>query len=97
VGNQITIASFISYIEKDILGKYSLVSYVPLGISNITFPDKKDTPVNIGNFKITIDFSGKNSDILSLVDALQKSGKLTIRGGKLISDNSSISASNKDK
>lgn len=86
IDNQITLATFISYVERDILSKYSLTSYAPLGISNIAFPDKKDTPVNIGSFKITLDFKGKNSDILSLVDALQKSGKLTIRNGKLISD-----------
>lgn len=87
VANQITLASFISYVEKDILSKYSLVSYAPLGISNIEFPDKKDTSVNIGSFKITLDFKGKNSNIISLVDTLQKSGKLTIRGGKLIPEN----------
>lgn len=86
IDNQITLASFVSYAEKDILSKYSLTSYAPLGISNIAFPDKKDTPVNIGSFKITLDFKGKNSDILSLVDSLQKSGKLTVRNGKLVSD-----------
>lgn len=88
IGNQITLTNFISYVEKDILGKYTLASYAPLGISNITFPEKKDTPVNIGSFKITLDFTGKNSNIIALVDALQKSGKLTIRNGKLISDTS---------
>lgn len=85
VDNQITLGSFISYVEKNILGKYSLSSYAPLGISNITFPDKKDTPVNIGSFKITLDFKGKNSDILSFIKEIQQSGKLTIRNGKLIS------------
>ena len=74
VENQMTLSSFISYIEKDILGKYTLTSYIPLGISNIDFPDKKDTPINIGNFKLTLDFTGKNSNILLLIDALQKSG-----------------------
>lgn len=86
IENQISLASFISYIEKDILGKYSLTSYAPIGISNITFPDKKDTPVNIGSFKISLDFKGKNSNITALIDALQKSGKLNIRGGKLVPD-----------
>lgn len=86
IDNQITLASFISYVEKDILGKYSLTSYAPLGISNIVFPDKKGTSVNIGSFKISLDFKGKNSNILALIDALQKSGKLTVRNGKLIPD-----------
>lgn len=47
IDNRITLASFISYVEKDILGKYTLTSYAPLGIANITFPDKTDTPINI--------------------------------------------------
>ena len=89
IDNQITLTSFISYVEKDILARYSLTSYVPLGISNISFSEKKDTPVNIGSFKIALDFKGKNSNILALVDALQKSGKLTISNGKIVSDNSS--------
>ncbi|MBP6981480.1 hypothetical protein KBB25_01755 [Candidatus Gracilibacteria bacterium] len=84
--NQITLASFISYIEKDILAKYSLSSYAPIGIGNVSFPDKKDVSINIGSFKITIDFQGKNSNILSFIDALQKSGNLTIENGKLVPD-----------
>ncbi|MFA6090514.1 MAG: hypothetical protein WC774_01935 [Candidatus Gracilibacteria bacterium] len=86
IDNQLTLASFISYIEKDILGKYSLTSYAPLGISNITFSDKNNTSVNIGSFKITLDFKGKNSNILALIDAVQKSGSITIRNGKIIAD-----------
>lgn len=88
VDNQINLSSFISYVERDILSKYTLTSYAPLGISNIVFPDKKETPVNIGSFKINLDFKGKNSNIFSLVDALQNSGKITIRNGKLISETS---------
>lgn len=30
IGNQITLSSFVSYVEKDILGKYELSSYAPL-------------------------------------------------------------------
>lgn len=56
IDNQITLASFVSYVEKNILSKYALTSYVPVGISNILFPENKDTPVNIGSFKITLDF-----------------------------------------
>ncbi|MDD2917279.1 MAG: hypothetical protein PHH70_05550 [Candidatus Gracilibacteria bacterium] len=85
VENQITLGSFISYIENNILGKYMLSSYVPLGISNITFPDKKDTPVNIGSFKVALDFKGKNSDIKSFLTNIQQSGKITIQNGKLTS------------
>lgn len=56
IDNQITLASFVSYVEKNILNKYALTSYVPIGISNILFPEKKNTSVNIGSFKITLDF-----------------------------------------
>ncbi len=52
----------------------------------MSFPDKKDVSINIGSFKITIDFQGKNSNILSFIDALQKSGNLTIENGKLVPD-----------
>lgn len=71
--NQITLTSFISYIEKNILGKYALTSYAPLGISNISFSDKRDSSVNIGSFKVSFDFKGKNSNIFSLIDTIQKS------------------------
>ncbi len=47
IDNKITLASFISYVENDILAKYAMTSYAPLGIANITFPDKADTPINI--------------------------------------------------
>ncbi len=54
-------------------------------MANISFDTDKKSPVNIGSFKISLDFKGKNADILALIDALQNSGKLTIRNGKLIS------------
>ena len=88
IDHQITIRSFISYIEKHILEKYSFTSYAPIGIANISFPDKKDTSVNIGSFKITLDFKAKNNDIISFIDATQQSGKLAIRNGKLSVDSS---------
>ena len=56
IGNQITLTNFISYVEKDILGKYSLESYAPIGIGNIAFSNEKKSAVNIGTFQITIDF-----------------------------------------
>ena len=95
--NQITLASFISYIEKDILGRYSLTSYAPLGISNITFPEKNNTSVNIGSFKVTLDFKGKNSNILNFIDTIQKSGSITIRNGKIIGDATETTPSKKQK
>lgn len=88
VDNQITLSSFISYIEKDILAKYSLSSYASLGMSNIIFPEKdekENNSINIGSFKVTIDFKGKDSNIISLINSLQESGKITIRDGKLVS------------
>lgn len=97
IDNQITLASFISYIEKDILSRYSLTSYMPLGISSVVFPDKKETPINIGSFKINLDFKGRNSNILSLVDALQKSGKLTVRNGKITANSNTDTSAPKGK
>jgi|GEM_PF-4055243 len=84
IKNQITFSSFINYVEKEILNKYSLTSFSTLGLDNISFDSDKKSTVNIGSFKISLDFKGKNSDILALINALQNSGKLTIRNGKLI-------------
>lgn len=84
IKNQITFSSFITYVEKEILGKYSLTSFSTLGMDNISFDSDKKSVVNIGSFKISLDFKGRNSDILALINALQNSGKLTIRNGKLI-------------
>lgn len=84
IKNQITFSSFITYVEKEILNKYSLTSFSSLGMANISFDADKKSPVNIGSFKISLDFKGKNANILALINALQNSGKLTIRNGKLI-------------
>ena len=97
ISNQLNLGSFISYIEKNILGRYILTSYAPLGIANISFPDKKDTPVNIGSFKITLDFKGNNTDIVSFINNTQQSGKLTIRNGKLVSESSDEALSVKER
>lgn len=88
IKNQITFASFIDYIERQILQKYSLTSFSPLGINNISFSTDRATVVNIGSFKVSLDFDGKNSDILAFVNSLQQSGRLTIRDGKLVSTDS---------
>lgn len=84
IKNQITFSSFINYVEKEILNKYSLTSFSPLGMENISFDTNKSSQVNIGSFKITLDFKGKNPNILALINVLQNSGKLSIRNGKLI-------------
>lgn len=85
IKNQITFSSFIMYVEKEILNKYSLTSFSTLGMENISFDSDKKSAVNIGSFKISLDFKGKNANILALINTLQNSGKLTIRNGKLIS------------
>ena len=84
IGNQITLTNFVSYVEKDILGKYALESYAPLGIGSIAFSNEKKSSVNIGSFQITIDFKWRHNNIMALVDSLQKSGEVVIENGKLI-------------
>jgi hypothetical protein len=54
VQNKITLNSFITYIEEQIIKKYNLDSYSPVGIENIVFNNNSDA--NIGSFKINIDF-----------------------------------------
>lgn len=73
IRNQVNLQSFVNYVEQNILAKYSLSSFAPIGINNITFDSTKTSTVNIGSFRLSLDFTGKNSDIYAFVDAIQKS------------------------
>jgi hypothetical protein len=84
--NRITLKSFIKYVEEDLLKKYNLESFSPIGLTNITFSTSQVGAVNIGSYKVNLDITGTNNAILSLVDAIQNSGKLPLKDGKLVDE-----------
>ncbi len=80
----ITLRSFVRFVETNLLGKYSLQSYSPLGISDIVFDDKEKNSDNIGSFVVNLDVSWQNSNIKALINTIQSSGKIIInKEGKL--------------
>ncbi|MCK9272866.1 hypothetical protein M0P65_04945 [Candidatus Gracilibacteria bacterium] len=82
--NKINMDSFISYIENGVLKKYSLTSYTSIGIDNIDYSINKDLGLNIGTFKINLDFEGTISSIKTMIRDFQNSGKIRIENGKLV-------------
>ena len=64
VDNIINFKSFVEYVEINLLKKYQLESYSPVGLSSITFDkESSKTASNIGSFKITLDVKGTNASI----------------------------------
>lgn len=90
VTQTITLDNFIKYIENVILWKHNITSYSSVWINNVNFwsdtTDKKAPKESIWSFTITLDIEGKNSDIMDLIDFIQKSWKLDIdKSWKLVS------------
>ncbi len=83
--NQITVATFIEYVEEKILKRFRIASYSPIGIENVGFDNSQNTIINIGTFEFPIEFEGSNSQISELLDFVQNSGKITIENGRLVS------------
>lgn len=85
-GKNLTLKEYIRYIEQSILAKYNFESNMVLGLQGITFGVKEQgMPESIGTFLFQIDFKGKNSDIASFIDYINKSGnpELLTSTGKL--------------
>lgn len=79
----ITLRSFIRFVETNLLGKYSLQSFSPIGINSMVFDDKEKNSDNIGSFVINLDISGQNSNIKAMMNTIQSSGRISIKDGKL--------------
>ncbi|MDD2745692.1 MAG: hypothetical protein PHU93_04095, partial [Candidatus Gracilibacteria bacterium] len=82
--NRITLADLVSFVENDLLKKFNLTSYSNIGFTSLSFEKQQNTAVNIGTYKIALDVSGTNQDLLNFVNTVQNSGKLNIQDGKLV-------------
>ncbi len=82
--NRITLKSLVKFVEEHLLKKFNLESYSSVGLSNIVFSTSQVGVVNIGSYKVTLDIAGTNNSILALLDAIQASGTLPLKDGKLV-------------
>lgn len=55
--NRITLADLISFVENDLLKKFSLSSYSSVGFNNLTFEKQKAAAINIGTYKMPLELS----------------------------------------
>ncbi len=87
IWRKLSLDNFVSYVEEKIIKKFNLDTYSTIGIDNISFDETKNNDINIGSFKLSIDFKWKNSDIIGLLQQIHQSWKLDISNeGKLISN-----------
>lgn len=82
--NRITLGDLTSFVENELLKKNNLTSYSTVGFSNLAFEKSPVSATNIGTYKMTLEISGTNKDLMNMVAAIQDSGKLDIQDGKLV-------------
>lgn len=82
--NRITLNDLVTFVENNLLRKYNLTSYSNIGFSNLTFEKTQSSTINIGTYKMDLELSGTNKNILDCITAIQNSGRLTIQNGKLV-------------
>lgn len=82
--NRITLTDITGFVENDLLKKHNLTSYSTVGFSNLAFEKSPASVINIGTYKIALDVSGTNKDLMNMITMVQNSGKLTIQDGKLV-------------
>lgn len=82
--NRITLADLIFFVENDLLKRFNLTSFSPIGFSNLSFAKQKSAVINIGTYRIPLELSGTNKDILDFINHVQNSGKITIQDGKIV-------------
>lgn len=82
--NRITLKSLVRYVEENLLKKYALESYSTVGLANIAFSTSQVGAVNIGSYKLNLEVAGSNNSLFALMDFIQNSGKLPLKDGKLV-------------
>jgi hypothetical protein len=82
--SQISLGDLSEFVERVLLKKNSLESFSPVGFGSVSFENKTNSLLNIGSYKLPLDIRGKNKNILAFIDAVQKSGVITIKDGKLV-------------
>lgn len=80
--NNITLATFVKYVEERLLKRFNLESHSPVGFGTLDFGSGSLT--SIASFKLPLDVEGTNSSIISMLDSIQKSGKFLIKDGRLV-------------
>ncbi len=82
--HQITLNTFTVFVENVILRGFHLVSESTISVHDIGFDSGSGGTTNIGSFRVSLDFRGKNRDIRSMINYLQNSGRFRIENGQLI-------------
>lgn len=85
--NRITLSDLVTFVENDLLKKHSLTSYSNIGFTNLSFEKAQSSTVNIGTYRVNLEVTGTNKNILDFITTVQSSGKLTIEEGKLTGPN----------
>jgi hypothetical protein len=91
--SQISLGDLSNFVERVLLKKHSLESFSPIGFGSITFENKANTLLNIGSYKLALDIRGKNKNIINFIDAVQTSGTIGIKDGKLVEPTNSLAGS----
>ena len=82
--SQISLGDLSEFVERVLLKKNSLESFSPVGFGGVSFDNKTNSVLSIGSYKLPLDVRGKNKNILAFIDAVQTSGAITIKDGKLV-------------
>ena len=82
--NRITLTDLVFFVENDLLKKFDLTSFSPVGFNNLSFAKQKSAVINIGTYKIPLELSGTNRNLLDFITHVQNSGKITIEDGKIV-------------
>lgn len=72
----VTLRNYIAYVEQNILKKYNILSFSPLGITGINYNEnQKDSKNPIGNFQLELNFNTSSDNVAKLIEYIKTSGK----------------------
>lgn len=72
----ITLRNYIAYVEQNILKKYNILSFSPLGITGINYNEnQKDSKNPIGSFQLELNFNTSSDNVVKLIEHIKTSGK----------------------
>ena len=84
IRRQITLDTFVAFVENVILRGFNLQSPSTIGFRTINFDASSSGAINVGTFKIPLDFKGRNRDIRRMLTYIQDSGNFRIVGKSII-------------
>lgn len=72
----ITLRNYISYVEQNILKKFNILSFSPLGITGINYSENQKNSKNpIGSFQMELNFDTTSGNIIKLLEYIKTSGR----------------------